>query len=235
MIWREAVIEALQRYSIRNKTYHIERQRLIDEEMDSIVHTTITQGKTPSQTLSRVLQELRGDVLAFVSEGHYVLLDAPLDISNPAEIITEETIEDAILANKILLPTIETGDTFRYQRVRLGQQKLREQTLKNYGNHCALCDIQQQGFLIASHIIGWAERTDIRGDLRNVICLCRFHDPLFEQGYLSLSDDFEIHKKAQPHSKMLAQVLDATIAFTLPTHYAPYTEYLAHHRNRSGF
>jgi len=235
MIWRDAVIEALRRYSKRHNTQHIERQRLIDEELENIGRATETIGKTPWQTLSRILQELRGDVLAFVTEGHYVLLDQPLDVSNLDEIMTLETVEDAIKADKILLPDVETSDAMRSQRIRIGQQGVRKFTLKNYGNCCALCDIQEGGFLIASHIIGWSERVETRGRLSNVICLCRFHDPLFEQGYLSLSDSLDILKKVQPRSKMLSCVLDATILFTPPTQQPPSPDYLAHHRHMNGF
>jgi predicted restriction endonuclease len=170
-----------------------------------------------------------------LGDGRYLFLDTPLDITSTIDGITDETIEDVVRANKLLLPTVETGDMIRSQRVRKGQQAVRKQTLTQYHGRCALCDIQENNFLIASHIIGWAEREDSRGDLKNVICLCRFHDPLFEQGYLSLSDSFEVLKKRQPNQSLLVYVLDRTTHFTLPTLYTPHAEYLSFHRQKNGF
>jgi hypothetical protein len=42
-----------------------------------------------------------------------------------------------------------------------------------------ICDVADPSLLVASHVIGWAERVDTRGDVKNIICLCRFHDALF--------------------------------------------------------
>lgn len=235
MIWRDAVIEALKRYTTRHKTELVERQRLIDEEIDTIVAATQSQGATPTQTLSRELQQLKGTLLAFLGDGRYIFLETPLDITKPITDITDETIEDATRANKLLLPTVATGDVIRSQRIRQGQQSIRKYTLMQYSGRCALCDIQEHNFLIASHIIGWAEREEARGDLKNVLCLCRFHDPLFEQGYLSLSDSFDVIKKRQTSQTLLSQVLDKTTTFTPPNQYAPSAEYLAFHRHKNNF
>lgn len=235
MIWRDAVIQALRRYTMRHETTLIERQRLIDEEMAEIISATQSQGATPTQTLSRELQELKGTLLAFLGDGRYLFLDKPFDVTTPIEAITTETIENAVQANKLLLPTVETSDVVRSQRVRQGQQAIRKYTLSQYRGRCALCEIQEANFLIASHIVGWAERENSRGDLSNVMCLCRFHDPLFEQGYISLSDSFEVLKKYPSTTSLLSQVLDKTIDFTPPIHYPPSSTFLSYHRQKNGF
>ena len=78
MDWREAVIAALHRYSARHDTKVITRQGLIAEELSQIVNVTTSEGITPAQTLSRVLQELQDEkILYFSSRGTYVLLDRP--------------------------------------------------------------------------------------------------------------------------------------------------------------
>jgi hypothetical protein len=65
--------------------------------------------------------------------------------------------------------------------------------------------------------------------------MCRFHDALFESGYLSLADDLNILKKQNVTSSMLKRVLDATVAFKLPNSHQPLVSYLREHRQRTGF
>jgi hypothetical protein len=55
--WRDAVWEAVKRQSLKNAA--ITRQQLIDRELDSIKKEVDSEGATPAQTLSRVLQDLR--------------------------------------------------------------------------------------------------------------------------------------------------------------------------------
>lgn len=235
MIWRDAVIEALMRYTARHQTEIIERQRLIQEELAAIVAATGARGDTPAQTLSRELQTLRGDLLAFMGDGRYVFLGNRQDISALPADIDDETLDDALMANKLDFPDIATSDAMRLQRVRRGQARLRKWVLHHYGHRCALCDIQDENFLIASHIIRWADRADTRGDLRNAICLCRFHDPLFEQGYLSLTDSLQVLKKPTPDHTLLSVVLDRTTTFRPPHAAPPAPDYLAHHRRHHAF
>lgn len=235
MIWRDAVIDALGRYTARNQTDIIERQRLISEELDAIISATGSRGETPAQTLSRELQALKGSLLAFLGDGRYLFLPFKRDITTLPLEASDETFDDVILANKVDFPDVEAWDEVRWQRVRRGQAALRKWTLLHYGGQCALCDIADDGFLIASHVIRWADRADTRGDLRNVMCLCRFHDPLFEQGYLSLTDSFEVIKKRQPKQTLLADVLDRTTTFKSPLVAPPLAEYLARHRKDRGF
>jgi len=88
--------------------------------------------------------------------------------------------------------------------------------------------------LIASHIVGWAQAAEHRGDLSNVICLCRIHDALFEAGYWSLDDSFAVLKKHK-ESKMISMVIDAMNVFRLPLAYPPAKHFLRQHREMAGF
>ncbi len=74
--WSEAVKLAILRLVERSQTKGFNRQQLIDEEMSNIVRDTKSVGMTPSQTLSRVLQELRDEgTIAFTDEaGSYKVL-----------------------------------------------------------------------------------------------------------------------------------------------------------------
>jgi predicted restriction endonuclease len=51
--------------------------------------------------------------------------------------------------------------------------------------------------LTASHIVLWSSDKFNRGLLRHVICLCVFHDSLFEQGKLTIQDDYTVEFSEQ--------------------------------------
>ncbi|MBV4449262.1 HNH endonuclease [Clostridium tyrobutyricum] len=75
---------------------------------------------------------------------------------------------------------------------RVGQYKLREYILDIYEHKCALCDIDKDDLLVCSHIVPW--RTDEKNRLnpKNAICLCAQHDRLFDRGYFSLDENYNI-------------------------------------------
>ena len=74
LTWKNAVSLALQQYSTRNSTVKIIRKNFIEQEIQSIINHTGRSGKTPTQTVSRVLQELRDDGVLFFSNnsGEYI-------------------------------------------------------------------------------------------------------------------------------------------------------------------
>ena len=79
MLWIDAVRNAMKRACSAKGSDTFYRQELISREMDRIVSDTSSRGRTPEQTLSRVLQELRdlGEV-QFLDAGRYrVLVDYP--------------------------------------------------------------------------------------------------------------------------------------------------------------
>jgi hypothetical protein len=232
LIWREAVLAALRRYASRHQTPYVERAALIAEEMAAISAATQTRGASPEQTLSRVLQELRGEHLAFMGGGRYRLLDQPIGAAEWGEGVGQEAIEDALRANRLPLPDVQTGDVVGVGRVRRGQAALRRLTLHQYGHRCALCDIEDDRLLVAAHIVRWADDPALRGDLSNVICLCRFHDVLFEHGHVMLSDAYEVIRQPAPDSAFLRQLLAATGTFRAPSAYPPHPAHLARHRQR---
>ena len=81
MNWHNAVEAALNRFSKRNSTIKIEREKFLHEELSNIVSATESRGQTPSQTASRVLQELRDEgFLFFSSSGFYTLNQVSIDV-----------------------------------------------------------------------------------------------------------------------------------------------------------
>lgn len=75
---------------------------------------------------------------------------------------------------------------------RVGQDKLRKYILDIYEHRCALCDVNKDDLLICSHIVPWRVDEQNRLNPQNAICLCAQHDKLFDKGYFSLDESYEI-------------------------------------------
>jgi len=231
--WRDAVLGALRRFSRRHHTRKIPRGELLAEERDRIVRETRTQGATPDQTVSRVLQELRDDgIVEFLGRGTYLLMDSPIDAKD--EDLPERALDAAARRNKLRLGNVATSDEKGTARLRRGQARVRALTLDNYGGLCAFCDVTDERLLIASHICRWADCPEHRGNLANVICLCRFHDALFEAGYLSLSDDLAVLRKGSVTSRTVRSNLKTAGKFRRPSSFPPDPRFLRMHRRRTG-
>lgn len=232
--WREAVLDALNRYAARQGSRMITRQAFLRDELQQIASDTATQGATPHQTVSRVLQELRDEgVVEFVPPGRYLLLDSPIDVET--EELPASAIDAAITRNKLRLGVVETRTADGMARQRRGQDRLRQLIMVNYRSTCAVCDVCEPPLLVASHVVRWAEGPEIRGDLRNVLCLCRFHDTLFENGYWSLKDNWEIIKRTDIKSRTVALLLEMAPEFRAPACYGPAPQFLRRHRIRCQF
>jgi hypothetical protein len=113
MSWREATIEALTRMSLRHHTNFLTREQIISEELENISKEVSTEGLTPAQTLSRILQELRADgYLEFDGNGGYTLIasdfipkvsDIPPDYLSPkrASTTVHRILRDAEMVAKL--------------------------------------------------------------------------------------------------------------------------------------
>ncbi len=231
MNWKDAVLQAIERYSQQHQSVQIERQALLHEQLPWMVHITQSRGQTPDQTVSRVLQELRDEgVLFFSSAGLYVVQNQPLDASR--EDAADDVIANAIVQGNLRLGDVEVADSVGLTRQRKGTQALRLATLRNYHCRCALCDVQDEALLVASHIARWADEPSARGVLGNVLCLCTLHDGLFERGYFSLRDDYSLIRREPLRSESLDLWLTrCTRAFAPPT-VPPEPRFLAAHRTR---
>lgn len=233
MNWDDAVKTALQRYARRHATVQIDRGKFLEEEQARLVQLTGSIGKTPNQTVSRVLQELRDDgFLFFSSAGKYVLNNMKLDVL--AEEAPDDVLDNAAIHGDLLLKDVDVSDTLGSSRIRRGVNALRRATLSNYRHTCALCDIRENSLLVTSHIARWADRPEARGRLENTICFCSLHDSLFEHGFFSLGDSLQIVLRPNIQSRSISTWLTAcTHEFNLPP-VLPSTTYLKEHRERVG-
>jgi predicted restriction endonuclease len=122
--------------------------------------------------------------------------------------LTDEEIDQALRGNRLLIGIVPTDSQQAQVRQRRGQARIRKLTVANYGARCAVCDVTDHAFLVASHVIGWAEAPEHRGDLANIICLCRIRDALFETGYWSLGDSLSLLKRKNVASITIRQLLN---------------------------
>ncbi len=149
--------------------------------------------------------------------------------------LTDAQIDKGLRANRLRFGIIATGNERALVRQRRGQARLRKLAIENYGGRCAVCDISDQALLIASHVVGWAEAPEHRGNLSNVICVCRIHDALFEAGYWSLGKTLRILKKKSLSSRTVTHLLAKMKSFREPLQFRPDPRFLAHHREKAGF
>jgi hypothetical protein len=86
--------------------------------------------------------------------------------------------------------SVETGIQIRSIRARLGQSRFSDSIKRLYENKCCFpgCEIDDSRFVIAAHIARWSDNETLRGDLRNGLCLCLFHDKAFELGMFTLDE-----------------------------------------------
>lgn len=232
--WRDSVLEAMRRRAINSVDGLVYRSALCQYELDQIAHETGSVGRTPEQTLSRTLQSLRDEgEIEFLGKGSYRLVQALVDVEEVE--LTESEIDSRIRRKLLRLGCVETDNPTAVARRRRGQGRIRELTLQSYGQQCALCDISTPSLLIASHIVPWSASEEARGDLSNVICLCRFHDVLFELGYWSLGAMHEVLVKSPLTAGTIQALLHPGITFRLPAAFEPQQSYLLNHRQRHGF
>ncbi len=87
----------------------------------------------------------------------------------------------------------EVDDSHSTVKTRGSAQKAFADMVKtNYEYRCAITGIDTKEFLIASHIVPWSEDKRFRLDPSNGICLSVLVDRAFENGYLTIEDDFTI-------------------------------------------
>jgi hypothetical protein len=196
------------------------RKRIYEHSSDS----------TPEQFIGRNFFRLRGER----GSGVWELRKDGARVNVEDRDLTDDEIDEALRSNRLQLGIVRTGSQEGVERRRRGQDRIRKLTVANYDGRCAVCDVSDFRLLIASHIVPWAKAPEDRGDLSNVICLCRIHDALFETGYWSLGDRFELLKKDAGPSKTIRQLLDGMTSFRVPCIFAPGARFTKWHRERFG-
>lgn len=132
-------------------------------------------------------------------------------------------------------------DRVREVKTRIGQKAFREVILDIYNDRCCITGLDIPAINRASHIIGWAERKDIRMDPRNGLCLSATYDAAFDKHLISLDDDYRIilskHIKDHYSSESVQTYFLSKEgdAITPPKSHPPKHAYLQEHRARGDF
>ena len=108
------------------------------------------------------------------------------------EIISSILHKSQAVEDKILQSTAQETDGLALVKARIGQGKFRDSLLKKFGVECVVTGINQEAFLVASHIKPWAVSTnDERLDANNGLLLFCSHDRAFDLGFMSFSKSGE--------------------------------------------
>lgn len=210
---------------------------------------------TSNRNIERLIDELKEEdgwqawsVLHFYgfdkhSKAKYPSLTLKL-LKERLEALNDDDLEDLHLDKEskgddpvnIVMGDNDGKDIFRTIKTRQGQHKLRKLLLRNYQSKCALCNISHPKLLITSHIKPWSESaTSIkeRVDPCNAILLCDLHDGLFENGFMSLDDNYQI--LFSNDFDFDGQGISKVIAFREPIEDSPSLEFLKEHRIMHGY
>ncbi|WP_336883613.1 HNH endonuclease signature motif containing protein [Priestia koreensis] len=188
----------------------------------SVIHfygfSGVHKGKYPYLTLKRVV-----DDITLIQEDDLEDFHLTFNVSkgDPAP-------------NRILFNEKDGKDVFRNIKTRQGQHKLRKIILQNYGSKCAMCNIQDERLLITSHIKPWSSSThEERIDPQNSILLCKLHDALFENGLISLTDEYSVLLNTEFDYDLHG--LSSDLNFSIPHIEPPHPLFLRQHRIKFGY
>lgn len=136
--------------------------------------------------------------------------------------------------------SVQTGEQLSQIKRRLGQAEFSKKIKRLYKNTCCfpLCNVQDQRFLIGSHIARWSDNNELRGHLGNGLCLCLMHDKAFELGLFTLNEDFSVSASAAllNDSTHFAKDIVAANGMSISVQeIVPLLEALREHRERTNF
>ena len=77
-------------------------------------------------------------------------------------------------------------------QIRIKQSAFRRKVLENFDYQCCLTGITETELLVASHIIPWATKIETRLSPHNGLCLSTLYDILFDKGYFTFNERYEV-------------------------------------------
>jgi putative restriction endonuclease len=132
-------------------------------------------------------------------------------------------------------PTEQTAQV----KARRGQQFFRQMILNSFDGRCCVTGIPIRELLVASHILPWGDFPAERLNPQNGLCLSRLHDAAFDQGLISIDDDYRLvlSRELKSHFPQRALELDfaAYAGKTISTPQEaplPNRDFLRYHRQK---
>jgi len=218
------------------------RQRVLGESKlgeDSVWHL---EGLPPSYLQDGYCSAaLRNFQQFLVEHRHEQALLAIFESHQGEESILSEKLNSEPSYPKFLLDEIEGKDAVRSAKARVNQGAFRKIILRTYQNTCCLTGLDLPAINRASHIIGWAERTDTRMDPRNGLCFSATYDAAFDRKLISFDDDYRLVlsktiRDHVPHPSHRDYFLSREgQRIDLPARYSPLKDYLKVHRKGGEF
>ncbi|MEA5097419.1 MAG: hypothetical protein VB032_02650 [Burkholderiaceae bacterium] len=177
MTWKDAVIRALTRMSLRHHKNFFRRTDILREELENIKQDTGSVGATPEQTLSRVLQNLRDEgYLDFDGNGGYTLLDS----------VFTPTSSD--IAEQYPVP--ERSPTTIHRIIR--DSKIVSELKRLYSFRCQICEVRLElpsGFYCEAHHLKPLGAAHNGPDVKsNLIIVCPNHHVMLDYGSIELNE-----------------------------------------------
>ncbi len=136
----------------------------------------------PSLNTDIMIQIIRDCVFQVIQERTNKVINTNLVIDIKCS--TEEVSKTIIESEKITTPA------------RYGQHQYRKSLIEKYNCTCALCNMDLDFVLIASHAMPWRDCTSTHQRLspNNGLLLCEYHDSLFDKGLITFdtNSDYEV-------------------------------------------
>ncbi len=149
----------------------------------------------------------------------------------PAERTDEASLDE------LPIPSDFTGETRRvFTEQRIKQNFFRRAVLASYRGRCCMSGLSESRLLIASHIVPWSKDKANRLNPSNGLCLSALHDRAFDQGFITLSDDWKIMlsealgKRDDPFIQATLKPLEGRL-IEPPERFAPDLSFIQRHRD----
>lgn len=117
--------------------------------------------------------------------------------------IEDEQLELAIspvvqVERNTLIPLLAEAESEAKTKIRMGEQKFRENLMPLWEHQCTLCGIELPALLKASPSKPWKDSTDSeRVDPYNGVLLCCNHDALYKKGFIAFDGQGRLHISSQ--------------------------------------
>lgn len=122
-------------------------------------------------------------------------------------------------------------------KTRVNQSFFRSTILSSYNQKCCITGLSIPDFLVASHIVPWKKDEKNRLNPHNGLCLNSIHDRAFDQGFITVTTDYEIKISGYFGDYLKEKaVVDFFVKYDnqsiiLPDKFLPSKEFLEYHYN----
>jgi len=119
---------------------------------------------------------------------------------------------------------------------RIHQSFFRAAILSSYDEICCITGLGIRECLIASHIVPWSKKEELRTDPRNGLCLSATFDRLFDNGLIAITKDLLVVVSERLRNSGEKRIMDMICVYhgtpiIRPRRFLPLPDYLEWHRD----